>query len=175
MCCFTANEHSRFSFHIGEQPLSSWACALSWMCHTSTHPSVEYVFWGRHSLLQYRGRQRIRARLRWNSVEGHCPVWRQGTGRFHRNPQPGKPFCLCVLWVMRFLSVCLDKIATLLTQTKCMIVWAFNPLTACVSMYAAQRHYTQKAGRDWLPSGEKHTPEAAGQPCKTPGHGAWSE
>ncbi len=42
-------------------------------------------------------------------------------------------------------------------------------------MSAAPQDSTQKTGRDWLSSREKHPPQAAGQPCEAPGLGAWSE
>lgn len=64
------------------------------MCHTSSHPSVGLVSRGQPGLLFNRSRWPICTR--GSSMEGHCPVPRQGVGRFHGSQQSGK----FLLWYM---------------------------------------------------------------------------
>lgn len=78
----------RFSWHIGEQSVSSWTGTISGMCHTSSHPSAVLLFRWQSGLLLHRSRQLICPRC--SSLEEHCPVPRHSVWRFHGSQQSGK-------------------------------------------------------------------------------------
>lgn len=185
------------------------------MCHTSSHPSVGLVSRGQPGLLFNRSRWPICTR--GSSMEGHCPVPRQGVGRFHGSQQSGKFllwymtnvkcdlhtirqywFLICVYdqskpgkdlechaigaivpWnncrIIQHLDV--QKLVTQKKRTHCLSIVSSVSMSehTCLCVSAAPRHSTQKTGRDWLPSGEKRPPQAAGQPCKALGLSARSE